>query len=298
MMADVTQLPRLVVLSPHLDDAVLSVGALIARAAASGRTVEVWTAFTDGPPPEVVPPRLRRFADYPTRLAEDDAALALLGAGHRRLGLSERLWRSPAPGGSLVGGLRAAFRTPRGRNGFQELDTLAELVTHLLADPDTEVLAPLGVGNHVDHVEVLLAVLLASARTKALSRLGFYEDFYALADAARRRHPVTRQRSPTRWPSLLRSPGWAAPVEGAVLRAAPLIAAGPPIERYLPELTDLVWQCEPQPVAPAEEERKLEAVAQYRSQIPALGGIRRLGPLLRRSHRVRGGELIWRAHPG
>lgn len=294
-----TQSPRLVVLSPHLDDAVLSVGALIARVAAAGRVVEVWTAFTDGPSPEVVPARLRRFADYPTRLAEDDAALTLLGAGNRRLGLPERLWRSPAPGGSLVGGLRAAFRTPTGRDGFQELDTLAELVTHLLADPDIEVLAPLGIGNHVDHVEVLLACMLASARTKALSRLGFYEDFYALADTARRRHPVTRQWPPTRWPSsLVRSPGWAAPVEGAVLRATPLLAAGPSIERYLPGLTDLVWQCEPQPVAPAEEERKLEAVAQYRSQTPALGGIRRLGPILRRSHRVRGGELIWRARPG
>jgi LmbE family N-acetylglucosaminyl deacetylase len=293
----VTASAGLVVLSPHLDDAVLSVGALIAREAAGGRVVEVWTAFTSGPDPQTLSPRLRRFADYGTRLAEDSAALDLLGAGCRRLGLSERLWRSPAPGGPLAGllgsDLRAAFRTPPGRDGFQELGTLTDLVEGALADDRLELLAPLGIGNHADHVEVMLAVALAAVRAKALDRVGFYEDFYALGNAARRRHPVSRRRPSALW----RSPGWAAPVEGAVLRLTPLIARGPSVLTYLPGLAELGWRCEAHPVGAAEEERKLAAVEQYRSQTPALGGMHRLGRILRRAHRVRGGELIWRARP-
>lgn len=280
-------------LSPHLDDAVLSVGGLIARQVAAGRKVEVWSAFTSGPPPDSVPPKLRRFADYATRLVEDDRALGLLGAGHRRFGLPERLWRSPVPGGPLAGGLRAAFRTPSDRGGFQQLDVLVELLAGPLTDPDAELLAPLGVGNHVDHVEVMLAAVLAAVHAGALSRVGFYEDFYALGNAARRRHPVSRQRPSQPW----QAPGWAAPLEGIVLRLTPLIAAGPSIMHYLPEPVNLTWWCEVHPVAASDEELKLRAVAQYRSQLPALGGLPRLGPILRRSHRVRGGELIWRARP-
>lgn len=296
MMCAVTASVRLVVLSPHLDDAVLSVGALIAGAVAAGRPVEVWTAFTSGPDPQTLPPRLRRFADYGARLAEDDAALDLLGAGRRRLGLSEQLWRSPEPGGALgglLGGLRTAFRTPPHRDGFQALDALTELVEGVLAEDRVELLAPLGAGNHVDHVEVMLAVALAAVRTGGLGRVGFYEDFYALGNAARRRHPVSRRRPA----SLRQSPGWAAPVEGAVLRLTPLIARGPSILTYLPDLAELEWWCEVHPVGPPEEERKLAAVEKYRSQTPALGGMHRLGPILRRAHRVRGGELIWRARP-
>lgn len=294
---------RLVVLSPHLDDAVLSVGGLIAAEADAGRRVEVWTAFTGGPDPATLPARLRRFADYSTRLVEDDAALDLLGAGSRRLGLTEGLWRTPAAGPSrgwirtllagAGGDLRAAFRTPPDRSGFAELDTLRGLVDDLLTDPDVELLVPLGVGNHVDHVEVMLAAAQAALGPDRLVRLGFYEDFYALGEAARRRHPVTRHRPAPPW----QSPGWAAPVQGAVLRATPLIAGGPSVLRYLPELAELHWRCQPRPVAPGDERRKLAAVAAYRSQTPALGGMHRLGPILRRAHQMRGGELIWRARP-
>jgi hypothetical protein len=82
-----------------------------------------------------------------------------------------------------------------------------------------------------------------------------------------------------------------------VLRLTPLIAAGPPISHYLPELAGGDWRCEPQPLTPGQEELKLRAVARYRSQLAALGGRRRLEAILRRAHRVRGGELIWRVRP-
>ncbi|HET9656191.1 MAG TPA: PIG-L family deacetylase [Kineosporiaceae bacterium] len=276
----------LVVLSPHLDDAVLSVGGLIAGQVRSGRCVEVWTAFTAGPAdPATVPRRLRPFADYRARIAEDDAALDLLGCGRRRLGLPERIWRTPP-----AGGLRAAFRTPEGPDGFARLAELTETAVEALSRPGAELLGPLGVGNHVDHVEVALAVLAAADRLGAWDRVGFYEDFYALGEAARHRHPVT-VRHP--WPRAA-APGWAAPVEGLVLRATPLIARGPSLDGYLPGLTGWPWRCAGHPLDGDLEGLKLAAVAAYRSQTPALGGIRRLSAILRRAHRMRGGELLWR----
>lgn len=279
----------LVVISPHLDDAVLSLGAHLAGRVRAGEQVEVWTAFTDGPSPDSAPRRLRRFGDYAARRAEDDRALAVLGAGNRRLGLPERVWRTPP-----AHGLAAAFRTPEVRSGFTELPALEAVAADLLIRRGTRLLAPLGVGHHVDHVEVAVAVLGTALRLDALDRVGFYEDFYALGDGARRRHPVTGGRAGVD-PDRHWAPGWAAPWEGLVLAATGWIGRGPSLDSYVPGFAELVWQAVPHPVDPWCEQRKLAAVAEYRSQTPALGGMRRLGPILRRAHRVRGGEVIWSA---
>jgi LmbE family N-acetylglucosaminyl deacetylase len=292
MMSAVAVSGGLVVVSPHLDDAVLSVGALMAARIRGGVPVAVWTAFTSGPAADTVPRRLRRFADYAVRIAEDDRALDLLGAGRRRFGLQERLWRSP-PGH----GLRTAFRTPDELGAFPHLELLGSLTRQALAEPGVRLLAPFGIGHHVDHVEVALAVLAVALRAQAWDRVGFYEDFYALGNAARRQHPVTRRDVGTRWRRLRDAPGWAAPGEGLILRATPLIGRGPSLERYLPELAELDWRCRSCPVDPGTERTKLAAIAEYRSQTRALGGMRRLTPILRRAHRLRGGELIWSVHP-
>ncbi len=282
----------LVVLSPHLDDAVLSLGALIAGQVRAGAPVEVWTVFTRAPAPGTVPRGLRAFADYTARIAEDDRALDLLGARPRRFDLPERVWRTPP-----ARGLRAAFRTPAGRSGFAELERLAEIAGEALARPGVRLLAPLGIGHHVDHVEVAVAVLTAALRLGATDRVGFYEDFYALGNAARRRHPVTRSQAGPLWRRVRDAPGWSAPAEGLVLRATSLIGSGPSLDTYLPEWPRIAWHAERQPVDRWSQERQLAAVAEYRSQTPALGGMRQLGPLLRRAHRVRGGDLIWSARP-
>lgn len=282
----------LVVISPHLDDAALSLGALIADRVRAGERVEVWTTFTRAPSPGTVPRQLRRFADYTARTAEDDQALDLLGAGRRRFDLPERVWRMPrAPG------LGAAFRTPADRAGFDQLDRLDEIAAEALAHPGVRVLAPLGIGHHVDHVEVAVAALTTALRLHATDRVGFYEDFYALSNGARHRHPVTRGHAGPLWRRIRDAPGWAAPLEGLVLGATPLIGSGPSLGSYLSELPAPAWRSERHPVDPWSQERQLAAVAQYRSQTPALGGMRQLGPLLRRAHRVRGGDLIWSVLP-
>lgn len=283
----------LVVLSPHLDDAVLSLGADIAERVRAGEPVAVWTTFTAAPAPGTVPSGLRRFADYSARIAEDGRALALLGAGSRRLDLPERVWRTPP-----ARGLGAAFRTPPDATGFEQLARLEEVAGEALGRPGTRVLAPLGIGHHVDHLEVAVAVLRTALRLGATDRVGFYEDFYALSNGARRRHPVTGADAGSLWRRVLDAPGWAGPLEGLVLGVTPFVASGPSLDAYVPGASALVWTSERRPVGPWARERQLAALAEYRSQTPALGGMRRLSRILRRAQRVRGGSLIWSVRPG
>lgn len=122
----VAPLPRfdpagpLVVLSPHLDDAVLSTWATLR----AEDDVRVLTAFTRLPPPGLrAPPwdRLAGFADARTamreRLAEDAAVLAGLGVPTGGLGLCDEQYRAPlgepaprlaALGAALVAAVPAA----------------------------------------------------------------------------------------------------------------------------------------------------------------------------------------------
>jgi LmbE family N-acetylglucosaminyl deacetylase len=80
-------LGRIVVLSPHLDDAVLSLGATIARAVESGARVEVLTVFAGNPDSNAPTDDWERKTGFATageasrrRREEDRAACAVLGS--------------------------------------------------------------------------------------------------------------------------------------------------------------------------------------------------------------------------
>ena len=273
--------------SPHLDDAVLSVGGLIGREAADGNSVEVVTCFTAGPPLESVPPKRRVFADYAARRDEDARALGILGASHRWLDLRERSWRDPP----LFGPLQA-FRTPDRIEDFIELAAIRDVIAKLV-DRGLVVYAPLGVGHHVDHVEVTLAAMSELLKSRAFSQIRFYEDSYAMARLPRRQHFVAKRRI---WP-WFGSPGWASPRIGAMLFLIGLSARGPRVDDYLPEIARFDWTSESVPLSPMDEDRKLAAVAEYDSQVKTFGGIHRVRPFLRRGHRILDGELIWTCRP-
>ncbi len=168
----------LIALSPHLDDAVLSVGGLLHRVTRQGGRALVATFCTRVPERAAIPPALRRFADVETRRSEDLQALGRLGAEPRWLGFVDRVLRPPpvrfralfepaAPGEPAARAQRARMR---------------EAIEGLLAErPAAALLCPLGVGGHQDHLQVRQAALEAAAAAGAGARLAFYEDFYALA---------------------------------------------------------------------------------------------------------------------
>jgi LmbE family N-acetylglucosaminyl deacetylase len=144
------------ILSPHLDDAALSCPAYLQRLANDGIATMVATVFTDGV-----------SALYQKRRAEDLKALRELGASARHLGLPDAPFRSPKYRDfyGIVFGRAREYRTTRRVVARH----IGELIRELRP---RQVLAPMAVGNHVDHRIVRDAALLAVP----LKDLLFYED--------------------------------------------------------------------------------------------------------------------------
>ncbi len=88
---------RVVVVSPHLDDAVLSLGATIASAARAGVEVRVLTVFAGDPGARTAPSAHERACGFATageaarrRRVEDREAIGLLGATPHWLAFADR----------------------------------------------------------------------------------------------------------------------------------------------------------------------------------------------------------------
>ncbi|MDT4993091.1 MAG: hypothetical protein QOH97_2983 [Actinoplanes sp.] len=160
-------------LSPHLDDAVLSCGALI-KALADRQKPIVATIFTETDrPPHTFAARtlLRQCAAgsgaelFTTRRREDAAALGGIGADLIHLGYPDALFRRrtepPSRLGRLVpefGHLYPTYRfdIARGRVSRADqpmIDRIISEVTEVVRTVGAErVFCPLAVGRHVDHV--------------------------------------------------------------------------------------------------------------------------------------------------
>jgi len=128
----------------------------------------------------------------------------------------------------------------------------------------------------------------------AFERVRFYEDPYALGRGCRRQHFLAKRRM---WRPLA-APAWASPRVGALLALVAANARGPRIDEYLPEVARMDWSCAPAALSPADEDRKLAAVAEYQSQVRAFGGEPRVRAFMKRGHKALGGEPLWSCKPG
>lgn len=156
---------KVVAVSPHLDDAVFSVGGTLARLAETS-TVTVVTCFTGSVDPAVATPfalstqldkGLAADVDYMAlRRAEDRGALGVLGATPRHLPLLEAPHRGYDSAAALFGGRHAGDVVAR---------PLAEALAPVVAGVDL-VLAPQALGDHVDHqwVSAVVADLVDADR--------------------------------------------------------------------------------------------------------------------------------------
>jgi LmbE family N-acetylglucosaminyl deacetylase len=186
---------RLVVLSPHLDDAVLSCGALMNHAR-KDMPVTVVTFFTEGgAPPYTLSARcyLRQTRAYDAnklylaRRAEDQAVLEGAAIGYLHAGLTEALFRRRTGpllnrlpwAGRLVPELSHIYPTYRlhiirGHISPHDINTLRyilDTIDQLSLQSSTLFLAPLAVGGHVDHMLVRTAAELSQ------KRVAYYSDF-------------------------------------------------------------------------------------------------------------------------
>ncbi len=172
-------MPTALVLSPHLDDAAFSCGGTMAQLADAGWRSVMATAFTATVLPATgfalacqLDKGLGPEIDYMAlRREEDRAAAAILGVADLRwLDFPEAPHRGYESAKALFGAIREDDLVWR---------PLADKVTALLEElrPDL-VFAPQGLGNHVDHRQMIRAVQQGAPR-----RLALYRDTpYALRD--------------------------------------------------------------------------------------------------------------------
>jgi LmbE family N-acetylglucosaminyl deacetylase len=171
--------------SPHLDDAVLSCGGLLATLRARSVDAVVATVFTAMPDPMHPTPLAREFHAVcgisgdgaEVRRREDRRALASLGVGLAHLNLPECLYRFDLAGQPRYP-TKAAIYEP---DFTDEPDIVAQvsrgLETILGSARRWAVYLPLGVGRHVDHLIARRAAecLMAYRRIEFVS-LFYYED--------------------------------------------------------------------------------------------------------------------------
>lgn len=238
-----------VYLSPHYDDASLSCGGAIFQQAGQGELTLVVTLFAAPPDPgQALSPfaeAIHRSWGSPgdvvgARQAEDRASMAILRADYLRLNLVDCIYRGqPETGEWYYTGEAELF----GQVHPAETGATAAIATAILElvpfQPDTVVYAPLAVGHHVDHQ-------LAHAAAWQLQQHGrtivFYED-YPYADPG---YPFTRPANP-----------W----EHNYTLAATLATRAP--ANLQPQLRHL---------SEADLQAKIDSVAVYASQVPALFG--------------------------
>ncbi|PDW03377.1 PIG-L deacetylase family protein [Candidatus Viridilinea mediisalina] len=172
-------------LAPHLDDAALSCGGLIAQLTSQDEAVLVVNLCSGSPPPDA---GLSGFAaamherwalpDHEVvrlRRAEDAAALDLLAADSYHLAWLDAIYRMPdsyATNEQLFGPVVPTDPLVR-----QVAPQLANLAARF---PSATFYAPLGVGHHVDHQ---IAHRAAHALAHQGCALAYYEDFPYVATA-------------------------------------------------------------------------------------------------------------------
>jgi LmbE family N-acetylglucosaminyl deacetylase len=164
-------------LSPHLDDVVYSCGGFIWDLSNAGQDIEVWTICAADPPSGSLSPfaaSLHRdwgLADnaYQVRRQEDQVALQILGAKHRYLSYLDCIYRQSSDGDFFYDSEEAIFGGLDARESGLIDNLIADLKSELPAD--ARIIAPLGIGNHVDHE------LTRKAANRLSRSVSFYSDY-------------------------------------------------------------------------------------------------------------------------
>jgi LmbE family N-acetylglucosaminyl deacetylase len=184
---------RLLAICPHLDDAVLSLGAGLAQAVQDGATVTVFTVFAGSAVPPYSPAAERMheiwgFAphdDAPLyRRKEDVAALDHLGAGHRHGRFLDSIYRTLPDGRWLAdrreGREKLAIPEQSPESNRELVSAIRAEVDAMIEEYDPTVIATCAaIGKHPDHEMARDAALLAAAGKDLPVRL--WEDLpYAL----------------------------------------------------------------------------------------------------------------------
>lgn len=150
---------RWIYISPHLDDAVLSAGGLIADQARAGVPVEIWTIMSGYASEEAVSPFAQMLhnmwgfssAEETTRKRreEDKQAATMVGAQVLHFDFLDCIYRRGGSGEWLYSNV---FLPPHPEDVEIPAQIAETISSHL--KPDDVLVCQLAVGSHVDHVLV------------------------------------------------------------------------------------------------------------------------------------------------
>jgi LmbE family N-acetylglucosaminyl deacetylase len=280
----------IIILSPHLDDAVASLGGLISKNVSLGKKVHVATYFTKEFDSSTLPKKLAKVANYKERKIEDKNSLDFLGASYEWIDLPERAMRKP-----WLKKLTDVFHSPSSIEGFTELTNIKNHIESLLSKYKRAIIyAPLGAGNHQDHVEVFLAAFHVMVEKDVYDRFYFYEDFYSLGNIMRKNHFLTKTRMWKRRKAPSRtSLRWT-----LITTVMGLSRKGQTIEDFLgKELDDVTWSVSKEKISPEQLDKKIDSFMKHTSQMEMFGGNRdKLKRLVSKYHQFwDDSEPIWNA---
>jgi LmbE family N-acetylglucosaminyl deacetylase len=175
------QFGRVVVVSPHMDDAILSCGGLLSRLlpVIDCLTVTVCTADpagvnSDHPPHGIALPSLRRN--------EEVRALRALGCPLMQLDLLDAIYRENTHTKSpLYPTMQSLWTMPVDADSVhrQELRNRLLPISKPVGDRPTLFVTPMGIGHHVDHILCTQVVLSIVSST---DHVLLYEDFPYVVD--------------------------------------------------------------------------------------------------------------------
>jgi LmbE family N-acetylglucosaminyl deacetylase len=174
---------RIMYISPHLDDAILSCGGVIYQQTTCGDDVVVVTVCAGAPQGNASSEYIQELHErwgtgesaIEGRTAEDRRACAMLGAQALHLPIPDAIYRTSSDGKLLYTSVEAIFAAihPEEINLVDQIYRLIEKE----CKGASKIYAPIGYGGHVDH----------RLTRKAVERLGrdicFYRDFpYAIRE--------------------------------------------------------------------------------------------------------------------
>jgi LmbE family N-acetylglucosaminyl deacetylase len=145
-------------LSPHFDDVTLSCGGLLWEQVQAGQVVSIWTVCASEPPAGDFSPfaqelHARWEVDQnatAVRRIEDINSCYRLGASYQHFSIPDCIYRRNPQTGEFMYTSEEALNGPLQPGDTRVARTLLKELRRSL-QPDTNLVCPLGLGDHVDH---------------------------------------------------------------------------------------------------------------------------------------------------
>ena len=281
-----------VILSPHLDDGIWSLGGFMALASQKGCKIDLITTYTGNPVGEDIPKaqmkELTKNGSMEARKSEDSVASKVLDINPIWWDIPSRLYRQP-----WLKKRTFVFKTPEGneisKNEWYPIieKRLEELIKEY---PEATIVCNMGVGHMYDHVELFMACINVGYRLKHLNKIYFYEDSYAIMTQNRQRHYLLKDYV---WEKK-NAPEKTSIVWRIMAKVMTGMASGTDIKTCIPnELHESKWTFELINIQNTFD-LKIESLSKYESQMNQFGGMKKVQKAFKKYHKYwNNSEPIW-----